>query len=61
MPSLDEFWSEERREAWKKAYIAKYYKEEVQEKHPEDKENSFISTMNINLDSTSTESDEAPW
>ena len=61
MPSPDEFWSEERREAWKKAYIAKHYKEEVQEKHPEDKENSFISTMNINLDSTSTESDEAPW
>ena len=38
-----------------------HYKEEVQEKHPEDKENSFISTVNINLDSTSTESDEAPW
>ena len=61
MPSPDEFWSEERREAWKKAYIAKHYKEEVQEKHPEDKENSFISTMNINLDSTSTESDKVTW
>jgi hypothetical protein len=61
MPSPDEFWSEERREAWKKAYIAKHYKEETQEEYPEDKGNSFISTMNINLDSTSTESDKAPW
>ena len=57
LASPDEFWSEERREAWKKAYIAKHYKEETQE----DMGNSFISTMNINLDSTSTESDKVPW
>ena len=31
LASPDEFWSEERREAWKKAYIAKHYKEETQE------------------------------
>ena len=61
LPSPDEFWPEERRETWKKAYIAKHYKEETQEEYPEDKENSFISTMNINLDSTSTEVDKAPW
>ena len=57
LASPDEFWSEERREAWKKAYIVKHYKEETQE----DKGNSFISTMNINLDSTSAESDKVPW
>ena len=57
LASPDEFWSEERREAWKKAYIVKHYKEETLE----DKGNSFISTMNINLDSTSTESDKVPW
>ena len=61
LPSPDEFWPEERRETWKKAYIANHYKEETQEEYPEDKENSFISTMNINLDSTSTEVDKAPW
>ena len=61
LPSPDEFWPEERKETWKKAYIAKHYKEEMQEKHREDKENSFISTMKTSLDSTSIESDKVPW
>ena len=61
LPSPDEFWPEERKETWKKAYIAKHYKEETQEEHSKDKENSFTSTMNINLDSTSTENDIVAW
>jgi len=61
LPSPDEFWPEERKETWKKAYITKHYKEETQEEQPEDKENSFTSTMNINLDSTRTENDKVPW
>ena len=61
LASPDEFWSEERREAWKKAYITKHYKQETQKEHLKDKENSFISSMNINLDSTSTENDIKPW
>ena len=48
MPSPDEFWSEERREAWKKAYIKKHYTEEVQEVNKDNsEENNFVSTMNI--------------
>ena len=61
LASPDEFWPEERKETWKKAYITKHYKEETQEEQPEDKENSFTSTMNINLDSTRTENDKVPW
>ena len=61
LPSPEEFWPEERKGTWKKAYMAKHYKEETQEEQPEDKENSFISTMNINLDSTRTENDKVPW
>ena len=61
LPSPDEFWPKERKKTWKKAYIANHYKEETQKEHSEDKENSFISTMNTSLDSTSTESDKVPW
>lgn len=60
MPSPDEFWSEERREAWKKAYIARQYKEEIEE-DPEETKDTFFSTMNSTLDTDSTENDRVPW
>lgn len=51
--SPDEFWSEEKLEKWKEAYIKKHYTKKVQDDNNDNsEENVFVSTLNISEEFT---------